>query len=269
MDRFRKTFEACAKQNRAALAIFVACGDGGMDFTKSLVARICSAGADVVELGVPFSDPMADGATIQNADVRALADGADILKIIETARQLRAEGVDKLFVLFSYYNPIFKVGVEKIARLSAEAGIDSWLVVDAPLEESGEIRRVIGKYGVKFTPLAAPTTSEERIRRISKSGGGFLYYVTVAGVTGARNSLPEGVVARLARVKEASVLPVAAGFGISNPEMAHAAALNADMVVVGSRFIDMVYAKLSEGGREAALSEAESFVKAIRGGLAR
>lgn len=264
-----KLFQQLKSENRAALVAFVSCGDPTIEFSEKLIERICAAGADIVELGVPFSDPMADGKSIQAASRRALNGGATLGKVIAMAKRLRAKGVDKPFVMFSYFNPIFKLGTEKTVDECAAAGIDSLLVVDVPLEEADEVVSVSAPKGIEFIPLAAPTSSPERIEKISKKGSGFLYYVTVAGVTGARGALPEGIGERLAQVRRASVLPVAVGFGISNPEMAHAAALNADAVVVGSRLVDIAFKTRLEKGEEAALDAAAEFVASLAGAMKR
>ncbi len=264
-----KLFQQLKSENRAALVAFVSCGDPTIEFSEKLIERICAAGADIVELGVPFSDPMADGKSIQAASRRALNGGATLGKVIAMAKRLRAKGVDKPFVMFSYFNPIFKFGTEKTVDECAAAGIDSLLVVDVPLEEADEVVSVSAPKGIEFIPLAAPTSSPERIEKISKKGSGFLYYVTVAGVTGARGALPEGIGERLAQVRRASVLPVAAGFGISNPEMARAAALNADAVVVGSRLVDIAFKTRLEKGEEAALDAAAEFVASLAGAMKR
>lgn len=264
-----KLFKQLKSENRSALVAFVSCGDPTIEFSEKLIERICAAGADIVELGVPFSDPMADGKSIQAASRRALNGGATLEKVVAMSKRLRAKGVDKPFVMFSYFNPIFKLGTEKTVDECVAAGIDSLLVVDVPLEEADEVVSVSAPKGIEFIPLAAPTSSPERIERISKKGSGFLYYVTVAGVTGARGALPEGIGERLAQVRKASVLPVAAGFGISNPEMAHAAALNADAVVVGSRLVDIAFKTRLEKGEEAALDAAAQFVSSLAGAMKR
>ncbi len=262
-------FEKLARENRAALVVFVSCGDPNIEFSEKLIERICASGADIIELGVPFSDPMADGKTIQAASRRALNGGATLEKVVALAKRLRSRGVETPFVMFSYFNPIFKLGVEKTVDECAAAGIDSLLVVDVPLEEADEVVSVASPKGIEFIPLAAPTSSPDRIRKISEKGAGFLYYVTVAGVTGARGALPEGIAARLAEVRKASVLPVAAGFGISNPEMAHAAAESADAVVVGSKFVDLAYKTYVERGEAAALDAAADFVSSLAAQMKR
>ena len=264
-----KLFQQLKSENRAALVAFVSCGDPTIEFSEKLIERICAAGADIVELGVPFSDPMADGKSIQAASRRALNGGATLGKVIAMAKRLRAKGVDKPFVMFSYFNPIFKLGTEKTVDECAAAGIDSLLVVDVPLEEADEVVSVSAPKGIEFIPLAAPTSSPERIEKISKKGSGFLYYVTVMGVTGVRNALPTEFVERIAEVRKASVLPVAAGFGISNPQMASLAARHADAVVVGSKIVDMAHDVLLSEGEAAALDKVGEFVGSLASAMKR
>lgn len=258
-DLFRKL----RGQNRAALVAFITCGDPCMDFSERLAERICGAGVDIVELGVPFSDPMADGKSIQASSKRALAGGTTFADVADMARRLRDKGVSNPFVLFSYFNPVFKFGVERAVKKCADSKIDSMLIVDLPLEESAEVAAAARPAGVELIPMAAPTTPLKRVEELSKNGSGFLYYATVAGVTGARGALPEGFASRLCGVQGASKLPVAAGFGISTPEMARAAAQNADAVVVGSRLVDLVHRTLSEKGEDAAINAAADFIASL------
>ena len=265
----KELFENLKAENRAGLVMFVSCGDPSIDFTEKLVRRACAAGADIIELGVPFSDPMADGPTIQASSARAIKGGCTLGKIFDMVARLRAGGVKNKFVLFSYYNPIFKFGLGRAAEMSEKAGIDAWLVVDVPLEESAEVVSAIAPRGIDFIPLAAPTSPIERVGEISRGGGGFLYYVSVAGITGARSALPAHIAERLAQVRKASALPVAVGFGISSPEMAAEAAKNADAVVVGSKFIDKVHSVLEASGGDAALDAAESFVASLARAMKR
>lgn len=263
------TFKAAARDGRSCLVCFVSCGDPGLDFTRKQVERICASGADIVELGVPFSDPMADGTAIQAASNRALKSGTNVLKILDMVGDLRSRGIATPFVLFSYYNPIFKLGVDNIADLSRKSGIDAWLIVDVPYEESGEIKPCLDQRGIDLIPLAAPTTPLERITEISSAASGFLYYITVTGVTGARNTLPGSFSERLAQVRRASKLPVAAGFGISGASMAHAAALDADAVVVGSRLVDLSYKTYVEKGEAEALAAVGNFVESLAAQMRR
>lgn len=269
MKSITETLNENSRKNRASLITFISCGDPNIAFTEKLVKTVCAAGADIVELGVPFSDPMADGPTIQAASQRALASSTTLEKVVKMAGRLRKDGVENPFVLFSYYNPIYKCGLEKTAELSAANGINAWLVVDVPLEESPEISGALSKNNIELIALAAPTSGLDRVKRISQSGSGFLYYVTVAGVTGVRKGLPKTFARRLAEVRKASVLPVAAGFGISSPEMAHAAAESADAVVVGSRLVDLAFNQNRENGESAALRAASDFVKSLSAVMAR
>ena len=258
-----------AAENRAALVTFISCGDPNMDYTAKLVKTVCESGADIVELGTPFSDPMADGPVIQAASQRALGNGANVMSILDMVAKLRADGIKNPFVLFSYFNPIFKTGIEKVAKRSKEVGVDAWLVVDVPLEESAEITSHINKLGIDFVPLAAPTSPVERVAEISKCGSGMLYYVTVTGVTGVRNALPKSFAERLAAVRKASSLPVAAGFGISNPTMAHLAAESADAVVVGSKIVTLSYETYLKDGEDAAIKAVSEFVKTLAAQMKR
>lgn len=263
----KNLFAKLKEEKRAGLVIFLTCGDPSMEFTEKLVERVCKAGADVVELGVPFSDPMADGKTIQMSSARAIKAGATFAKVLDLVERLRAKGIDKKLVLFSYFNPIFHYGTARAAKQSKEAGVDAWLVVDVPMEESDEIRQYTTPLGIDFVPLAAPTSSPERIREISEHGSGMLYYVSVAGVTGARTKLPDGFQSRMQAVCKASKLPVGVGFGISTPQMASAVASVADAVIVGSKFIDTVYKTYVEKGEDAALEAAENFVRPLAAAL--
>lgn len=269
MNEIKNLFEKISAENRALLVAFISCGDPDLKFTEKLIERVCAAGADIIELGVPFSDPMADGPAIQRASARALKSGTTIDGILKMAHNLRGKGITAPFVMFSYYNPIFKRGVEKTARDCRESGVNAWLVVDSPLEESPEILTHTEKFGLDFIALASPTTPKERVAEISKKGSGFLYYIMVKGITGARKSLPDGISGRLEEVREASLLPVAAGFGISTPEMAREAALHSDAVVVGSSLVDLAHKVREAEGEETSLAEAEKFVASISSQMKR
>ncbi len=265
----KEIFEKAKKENRAVFASFITCGDPNMDFTERMIEAISKHGVDIIELGVPFSDPMADGPTIQASSQRALLNGANIFKIIEMVARLRKKGVQTPMILFGYYNVFFKCGLEKIAKLASDAGVDGCLIADLPLEETDEVLPVLKKYSLNLIPLAAPTTPLERIEEISKTGSGFLYYVTVAGVTGVRKNLPEGFAERLETVRKVSKLPVGAGFGISNFESAHNAALHSDAVIVGSKLVDLLYSTCKEKGEDAAIIAAENFVEEISKAMKR
>lgn len=236
MNRIAQTFEKCANENRKALVIFVSAGNPDLATTEKLVLQAAAAGADIVELGVPFSDPMADGPVIQEASARALQAGTTLAGVIEMASRIRKVSAIPM-VLFSYYNVILSYGVEQAAADSKAAGIDAWLMVDVPFEESSEILPYLDKYDLCMIPLVAPTTPEARAKEIVKNAKGFVYYITVAGVTGARKQLSVNLEVRLDELRKISPAPVVAGFGISSPEMAAKTAAHADGIVVGSALV--------------------------------
>lgn len=235
-NRIDLTFRLCAAENRKALVVFVSAGNPDLKTTEELILRAAGAGADIIELGVPFSDPMADGPVIQESSMRALKSGVTLRDIIAMAARIRYRSAIPM-VLFSYYNVILAYGLEKAAAESKFAGIDAWLVVDVPLEEKAEIMPYLDRYGLYLIPLIAPTTPAERALSIVQDAKGFVYYITVAGVTGVRKAMSEDLTAKLQAVKALSPIPVVAGFGISTPEMAASTARHADGVVVGSALV--------------------------------
>jgi len=237
MNRIDTTFENCRAKGRKALVMFVSAGDPDLVATEQLIREIVAAGTDVVEIGVPFSDPMADGPTIQEASQRALASGTTLRGILAMVRRLRASGVEAPFVLFSYYNVFFRYGMAALAADAAAAGVDGALIVDVPYEEMGEVLPDLTANGLHLIRLVAPTTSPERAQRILADAKGFVYTITVTGVTGARTELPTELGDLLVRMREASPVPVVAGFGISSPEQARAVGAQADGVVVGSALV--------------------------------
>ncbi len=239
MNRIAHTFKKCADENRKALVIFVSAGNPDLATTEKLIIQAAESGADIVELGVPFSDPMADGPVIQEASMRALQSGTTLVDIIAMAARIRNVSAIPM-VLFSYYNVILSYGVEKAAADCKAAGIDAWLTVDVPFEESGEIIPCLDKHGLCLIPLVAPTTPEDRARKIVKDAKGFVYYITVAGVTGARKQLSLNLEERLNELRKFSPVPVVAGFGISSPEMAAKTAACADGIVVGSALVKIM-----------------------------
>lgn len=266
MDRIAQVFKKCAEENRKALVIFVSAGNPSMTATEELIVRAAAAGADIVELGVPFSDPMADGPVIQEASMRALQAGANLAGVIAMAARIRKVSAVPL-ALFSYYNVILSYGVEQAAADCQAAGIDAWLTVDVPFEETEEILPYLRKYDLRLIPLVAPTTPEERARRIVANATGFVYYITVAGVTGARKQLSVNLEARLNKLREFSPAPVVAGFGISTPEMAAKTAAGADGIVVGSALVKIMNeAATPENGIEQSLALVRSLAAALGNG---
>lgn len=239
-DRIARRFADCAATGRAALVTFITAGDPDLETSARLLAALPAAGADVIELGVPFTDPMADGASIQLANLRALAAGISLRKILALVSRFRAGDDATPIVLMGYLNPIHAYGVDAFVRDARAAGVDGIIVVDLPPEESAELSAQARAAGLHEVRLATPTTDEVRQKIVCASASGFLYYVSVAGVTGGRSG-DVGVIGKAVdRLRAASGLPVAVGFGIRTPENAASIARVADGVVVGSAIVDMV-----------------------------
>ncbi len=236
MDRMEKTFQRLKAEGRKALVGFLMGGDPTPEASEVACRTALDNGVDILELGVPFSDPTADGPVIQAAGRRALAAGMTLGKSLDLVRRLR-KSHEAPIVLFGYVNPIFAHGYERTAREAAEAGVDAMLVVDLPFEESGELRGYLARHGIAFIPLIAPTTPEARMKVVLKGAQGFVYYIMVKGVTGARAALATGVEEHLALLRKNTALPLVAGFGVSSGDQARAAAEHADGVVVGSALV--------------------------------
>ena len=236
MNRIDKKFAALKKQRRTALIPFVTAGDPDLATTLEILRALERAGADLIELGVPFSDPMADGPTIQRASERALEKGASLPRILQMVRKFRRHSEMPL-ILFGYYNPFLRYGLKRFTAEAEAAGVDGVLCVDLPPEESGELKRWTDARGLDTIFLLAPTSDIGRIRLVARRGRGFIYYVSVTGVTGARRSLENHLRARVARVRRETSLPVGVGFGISTPRQAAWIASFADAAVVGSALI--------------------------------
>jgi tryptophan synthase alpha chain len=233
--RIEKKFRELAARGEAALIPFVFAGDPDLEATRRIVLELEARGADLIELGVPFSDPMADGPANQRAGARALSAGASVAAILGLVSELRA--VTQIpIVLFGYYNPILQYGPERFAADAARAGADGCLVVDLPPEEAGELRKAVRAHGLDLIYLLAPTTPIERARRIAHSASGFLYYVSVTGVTGTRAELDAELEPRVRELRGITHLPIGVGFGISTAEQAGRVASFAAAVVVGSAF---------------------------------
>ena len=238
MGRISRKFKQLKCEGRKALIVFVTAGDPDIALTESLVPQIAAAGADIIELGIPFSDPMADGPTIQLSSDRALSGGANLKSILAAVKNIRQE-CDVPILLMGYYNPVLAFGLESFCREAAAAGVDGVLLVDLPPEEAGELVSFTKKHGIDFIPLLTPTSDISRINKIKKSGSGFIYYVSVAGVTGARSSVAEDIGSMVEKIRMETALPVAVGFGISTPQQAGSVAKLADGVVVGSALVKL------------------------------
>lgn len=268
MNRFSAAFERCRKEGRAALMPYMTAGDPGLEWTERLIETALDTGADMIELGVPYSDPLADGPTVQAAGQRALASGTTIAGIFELVRRVR-ERRDEPIGLLVYYNCIFRWGVERFVAEAARSGVDAFIVPDLPPESAATLDEAASAHGVDLTYLVAPTSTPERIRLIAEKGRGYLYCVSLTGVTGAREQLSAELAPFLGRVREGLAevgkkLPLAVGFGISTPEHAAAVGRIADGVIVGSAFIDRFHrAPTPEEG----LASCAAFVKELKGAL--
>src|SRR6185369_15503610 len=238
MSRISNKFEELKRANRKALITFITAGDPDLSLTERIVPEIATAGADIIELGVPFSDPMADGPTIQLSSERALSSGTTLAAILDSVRNVRRSS-DIPIILMGYLNPIHAYGYERFCRDAAQAGVDGVLLVDMPPEESEVFLRSAGDHGVNVIFLLTPTSDASRIDTVNRLGRGFIYYVTVTGVTGARQEISDSLASELARVKKKVTLPIMAGFGISTPEQAASVATLADGVVVGSAIVKL------------------------------
>lgn len=239
MNRLDATFRKLAEKHRKALVGFFSAGDPDFDTSLNILQAGCRAGLDVVELGVPFSDPTADGPVIQRASQRALKTGASLSRTLELAGTLR-QTVETPIVVFSYYNPVFKYGLTRTANAAAAAGVDGMLIVDLPPEEAGPLTVALAGTGIHIIRLAAPTTTPQRLKILVKDAGGFLYLITRLGVTGTGGLDYEAIQAHAAAVKAACPLPVCLGFGIHTGADAHALAPLADGLIVGSAFMRLV-----------------------------
>ena len=242
MNRIDSRFAALKIANRKALIPFITAGDPSLDATVPVMHALVAAGADVIELGVPFSDPMADGPTIQRSSERALARGVGTTQVFATVRAFRTTNTATPVVLMGYLNPVVMRGVERYARDAVDAGVDGVLLVDLPPEEAAEIRARFNAHGLALIALAAPTTSGLRLARLAREAQGYLYYVSFAGVTGASGIDIGSVLARVAALRERAAAPVVVGFGVRDAATAAALAPCADGVVVGSALVEAIAA---------------------------
>jgi tryptophan synthase alpha chain len=239
MSRLASAFERIRHGGQGGLVTYLTAGDPDADRSVALLTSVARAGADVLEVGVPFSDPLADGPVIQRASERALAGGMSLRGALEIVRRVRAE-VDTPIVLFTYANPVVRMDATTFAQRAADAGVDGVLVLDFPVEEAEPLRKPIVDAGLDPIFLISPTTSPERIRKSASLGAGFLYVISRLGVTGVRDRLPEDVGALMERVRASADLPVALGFGIANPTQVAEACRVADAAVVGSALVNVV-----------------------------
>jgi tryptophan synthase alpha chain len=239
MGRIGDKFESLRAKNEKALIIYLTAGDPSLAVTKELIFGLENAGADILEIGVPFSDPTADGPVIQAASQRALKTGTTLQGVLDLVNDVRKTSLIPI-VLFGYYNPIFAYGVKKFAKEAKIAGVDGVLVVDLPPEEARELRVYTDVAGIDFISLVAPTTPEKRLRQIAATATGFLYYISITGVTGTAAPEIEDIKREVSKIRKIAKLPLAVGFGISNSKQAQEIAGIADGIVIGSAVVRLI-----------------------------
>ncbi|MEX0998949.1 MAG: tryptophan synthase subunit alpha [Thermodesulfobacteriota bacterium] len=239
MNRITNKFNELNEKGRIALVTYITAGDPSLEFTEDIVLKLEESGADIIELGVPFSDPMADGPAIQLASERALEAGTTLGDVLNSVRNIRKIS-EVPIILFGYYNPFFHYGVEKFAKDASEAGADGVLVVDLPPEEAPEFKVHTDKAGLDLVFLLAPTSTTERVELIARNASGFVYLVSVTGVTGVRPELNYSLDALAGQIKSTTGLPVGVGFGVSTPEQVETIAGYADAVIVGSAIVRII-----------------------------
>jgi tryptophan synthase alpha chain len=267
--RISKQFAELRASGELGIVAYITAGDPSLDATLRFVLALADAGADVIELGVPFSDPLADGPTIQRASERALKAGTTLACVLDLVRRIRQSSQVPL-ILFSYYNPILQMGLEKFASAAASAGADGVLATDLTPEESEDYRRIMRVNNLDTVFLGAPTSTDERLAKIAACSSGFLYLISRTGVTGAKDALPDDLPALLRRARRVTQLPIAVGFGISLPGHVSVLGRLADAAVVGSALVSEIEKARSVDAAAAALSERMRLLKeAARHGLSR
>lgn len=246
--RIAKTFSLLKEKQQTALIPFVMAGDPDLNSTSLLLERLVASGADIIELGMPFSDPSADGPAIQAAAVRALEAKTTLASTLATVRHFRNSNAATPIILMGYYNPIYHYGSEQFAIDAASAGVDGVIIVDLPPEEEAELKPYLITHHIDFIRLIAPTTDDERLQKLLQSATGFVYTIAIKGITGAGSADQNTLNARLAHIRSQTDLPVVAGFGIRTPEQAAALRGHADGVVIGSALVDCLHEQGLEAG---------------------
>jgi tryptophan synthase alpha chain len=267
--RITRRFAELRSRGEMGLVAFLTAGDPSLEATESFVLALDQAGADVVELGVPFSDPVADGPAIQRSSERALRAGTTLSGVLKMVESIRRKS-DIALVLFSYYNPVLQMGIEHFAKSAADAGADGALITDLTPEEAGDYRRIVQAYGLDTIFLAAPTSTDERLAIIAGVTTGFLYVISRTGVTGTREALPEDLPALIRRVRRATSLPIAVGFGIWLPGQVSVLGGLADAAVVGSALVQEIeQASSVDAAREALSARVRALKQAGKTGMSR
>jgi tryptophan synthase alpha chain len=257
--RLNKRFADLKQRNRAGLVTYIMASDPDHETCFEILKGLPAAGADVIELGFPFSDPMADGPSVQKAGQRALKAGGSLRKTLDLVARFRTDNTDTPIVLMGYTNPVEQMGHTVFAEEAHRAGVDGVIIVDLPPEEDAPLRAALSPHHIALIRLATPTTNDERLKTVLEGVSGFVYYVSVAGVTGAKAAVADAVGAAVERLKRATSLPVAVGFGVREPKAARTIALTADAVVVGSAFVD----EIANSGKQEAVERVLRKVKLL------
>ncbi|HYM59746.1 MAG TPA: tryptophan synthase subunit alpha [Thermoanaerobaculia bacterium] len=260
MNRIKRLFRQLRDQHRCGIIAYVTCGDPDRETTVGIIEELIAAGASAIELGIPFSDPIADGPVIQAAAQRALTGGTTTDDVFAIARAIRAKS-DVPLIAFSYLNPVMRYGAERFALAAADAGIDATLITDLPPEAAADLRGTLRKHGLGMIFLLSPTSSDKRIAAIDRASDGFVYYVSTTGVTGARRELDPALLDRLGEIRARLKNPIAVGFGISRHEHYELLRDRCDAIVIGSAIVRAI----AEGDREGAAARAGAVVRAVAG----
>jgi tryptophan synthase alpha chain len=270
VTRIERRFAKLREEGRAGLVIYLTAGDPDPETSLALFEGLAGAGADLIEIGMPFSDPMADGPSIQAAGQRALKHGMTLRKTLAMVRHLRARDPDTPYVLMGYYNPIYRYGAEDFAQAAITAGVDGTIIVDLPPEEDSELAAPMRKAGLDLVRLATPTSDEARLPAVVTHASGFIYYVAITGITGTKSANAASVHQAVARLRRFTDLPVAVGFGIKSPTQAAEVAKAADAAVVGTAIVDRLALNLDPDGNtkpglvEAVLADVRALAAGVR-----
>lgn len=263
MSRIEKKFKELAARGEKALISYIMAGDPTLEATEKLIPELEKGGADLIELGIPFSDPLADGPTIQRAAVRALNKGVSLRDAIDLVKKVRKVSQVPL-IFMSYYNPIFQYGEERFVKDAVKAGVDGVIVPDLPPEEAEDLIAHSRKNGLDTIFLLAPTSNEERIKKVCRISTGFIYYVSLTGVTGVREGLSRDIGSMVKKIKSCTKTPVAVGFGISRPKQAKEISYLADGVIVGSAIVKVIEGNI---GKKSMPRQVSAFVRGIKDGI--
>ena len=267
-DRLQRRFAQLKAENRAGLVTFTTAGDPDIDTAAAILHGLPAAGADIIELGMPFSDPMADGPAIQLASQRALNAGTTLAKTLDIVRAFREHDADTPLILMGYYNPIYRYGNRRFIDDAINAGADGLIIVDLPPEEDDELCHPCLTAGLHWIRLTTPTTDDARLARVLENSSGFVYYISITGITGTRSAAHADIQTAITRIRQQTALPIAVGFGVKNPQQAAQIAAFADAVVVGSAVIERIAEGVANNsGKDEIVAGVHRFVGELAGGL--